>query len=152
MRKSMLKSISTTQARPHRQAILRPGQPVESVTYPRDDDPESGHFAIFQDDEIVAVASVLLGPLPFDREPQAWRIRGMGTYPHARGLGYGSMLICACIDHVASKQGEFIWCTARTPVLKFYAINGFVRYGDEFEIPGAGSHYIMYQRVSRPEG
>ena len=144
-----LRTISAAKARPHRGVILRPGQPVETVTYPGDDDPESGHFAVCLDDEIAAVASLFCNPVPFDPEPRAWRIRGMGVYPAFRRLGYGSSLIRACIDHMNSKEGQVLWCNARTPVLKFYAANGFRQYGDEFEISGAGPHYVMLREVIR---
>ena len=143
-----LKHITAQQARPHRQAILRPGQPPEAVIYAKDDNPETRHFAIFESDEILAVASLENDPFPFNGEVLSWRMRGVGTYPEARGRGYGAILIQASIDHALSKGGKYIWCNARVAAIPFYAASRFVQHGEKFNILGAGIHYMMYKEIS----
>ena len=79
-----LKHITAQEARPHRQEILRKGQPSESVTYAKDDNPETMHFAIAEGDKILAIASLEHEPFPLNGE-SAWRMRGVATYPEAQG-------------------------------------------------------------------
>lgn len=146
--KPKLKRVTAAETRPHRQTILRPGQPPETVVFAKDDDPESVHFAVFVDDEILAVASLANEAFPLTGETLAWRMRGVGTYPQARGSGYGTRLIQACIEHTQSKGGKYIWCNARVVALSFYTANGFEQRGDPFDIPGAGLHYLMYKKIS----
>jgi len=148
MNKATLKKITALEARPHRQAILRPGQPVETVIYKGDDAPSSAHFALLIDDEILAIATLVQDTFPLNGEKNAWRMRGVATYPHAQKRGYGSMLIQASIDYALSKGGKYIWCNARNAALVFYNRNGFTQHGEKFEIPGAGFHYMMYKKIA----
>ena len=143
----MIKEITAQETRPHRQAILRPEQPPETVIYAKDDDPETMHFAVFEGNEILAIASLEYDPFPLNGKP-AWRMRGVATYPEARGRGYGAMLVQASVDHVLSKGEKYIWCNARIAALPFYAASGFKQYGEKFNIPGAGIHYMMYREIA----
>ena len=147
MNKPAVKEITALDARPHRQAILRPGQPVETVIYEGDDAPSSAHFAVFLDSEIVAIATLVQDAFPLNGEKNAWRMRGVATYLHAQKRGYGSMLIQASVDYALSKGGKYIWCNARNAALIFYKRNGFTQHGKGFDIPGAGIHYMMYREI-----
>ena len=148
MNNPTLKLISAQETRPHRQAILRPGQSPETVIYPKDDHPETMHFAVFESNEILAIASLGNDPFPLNQEALSWRMRGVATYPQARGRGYGTMLIQASVDHALSKGGKYIWCNARIAAIPFYAASGFIQHGEKFDIPGAGFHYLMYREIS----
>jgi len=144
MKNYELKKITAAEARPHRQEILRKGQPVETVIYPKDDAPESVHFAIEKNGKVLAITTLLNDPFPVTGETAAWRMRGVATYPQARRKGYGSILIQACIDHARSQGGKVIWCNARIGALDFYFSSGFLQHGKPFDIPGAGEHYRLY--------
>ena len=72
-----------------------------------------------------------------------WRIRGMATEPDVRGEGFGAALVVACVEHVAARGGGELWCNARLGAVGFYRGAGFVVAGEEFDIPGIGTHVVM---------
>jgi GNAT superfamily N-acetyltransferase len=130
--------------------VLRPGQPLHELFFAGDDDPLAGHYGAFVGDDLTGIASVCpeaapAGALPF-AVAQPWRLRGMATLPHARGLGLGRALVDACLHHVARHGGDVLWCNARTPAAGFYLKMGFAVSGEEFEIPGIGPHFVMWRR------
>ena len=143
-----LKHITAQETRPHRQEILRKGQPPETVIYAKDDNLETIHFAIAEGDEILSIASLEHEPFPLNGK-SAWRMRGVATYPEARGRGYGAMLVQASIDHALSKGSKYIWCNARIAAIPFYTASGFTQHGEEFDIPGAGPHSMMYRKFPK---
>ena len=139
--------------RPLRHLVLRPGQPPESTIYPGDDDPDTVHFAAFEDGQLLGVASLYREPRAgANARAPAWRLRGMATAPHARGRGVGHALLAACRTHVAGEGGGELWCNARTPAAGFYAAAGFELASDEFDVPGIGPHVVMrvHVRARRP--
>lgn len=144
-----IRSIPASQARPLRQALLRPGQTREQVRYPGDEAARTLHAGAFAEGELVGIASVF--PHPGGDEPTAWRLRGMATDPALRGHGYGTRLLQACLGHVARLDGSYLWCNARTHAVGFYARHGFRACGDEFDLPGVGPHYRMERAVTRAD-
>jgi hypothetical protein len=36
-----------------------------------------------------------------------------------------------------------VWCNARSPVVGFYAREGFATEGEEFVLPSIGPHFLM---------
>jgi len=107
-----------------RESILRPGQPKENWIFEADDDPRTIHLAMKQDDEVVAIVSLL----PEDKEGCPWRLRGMAVRENLRGQGVGEELLVTLLGMV----DRGIWCTARKNVQEFYLKNGFEIFGDEF--------------------
>jgi len=132
---------------PLRQAVLRPNQGLDACVFPGDNDPETVHFAAYQGDAVIGIASIYRQPSPSGHAEDAWRLRGMATEPELRGTGIGGAVLSACIAQVESKGGELIWCNARTPAVKFYQRYGFCCIGEEFELPGIGPHYLMMKRM-----
>jgi len=49
---------------------------------------------------------------------------------------------------VAGQGGTMLWFNARTVAVPFYEKHGFATRGDEFEIPGVGPHYVMWQEFA----
>ncbi len=134
---------------PLRQQVLRPHQTFEQLALPSDDDPDTRHFAVFDDDEVIATGSVRREAPPWaPEEAGAWRVRGMATAPARRNRGVGAAVLAAVVDHVRSRGGGLVWCNARTPALSFYRRGGFVTRGDEWEDPEIGPHVAMERRVS----
>ena len=127
---AMIEKIAAEECYALRESILRPGQPKDNWTFDTDDDPRSIHLAFMQDQEVVAVVSLLPESLP-GSEDHAWRLRGMAVREDLQGQGIGEQLLQVLQTCVA---GKGIWCTARCNVEVFYANNGFVRVGDVFEM------------------
>ena len=67
----------------------------------------------------------------------------MATEPDVRGVGFGTALVAACVEHVAAAGGGELWCNARLAAVGFYRRVGFDVVSDEFEIPGIGPHVVM---------
>lgn len=142
----LIHAITAAETLPLRQVILRPHMPAESLAYPGDNAPDALHVGAFQDTELVGIASVSFEP--FEIEPRAWRLRGMATQEHVRGLGVGRALVKACVDHVIEHSGRLLWCHGRTSAWGFYRALGFEKFGNEFESSsGTGAHYVMIKRI-----
>ena len=110
-----------------RESILRPGQPKKNWTFATDDDPRTIHLAMKNDNEVVAIVS-LLPEKNEDVPNHPWRLRGMAVKHKLRGQGIGQRLLVALIE----KTNDGVWCTARKNVQNFYLQNGFEIYGNEF--------------------
>ena len=136
---------------PLRQQVLRPHRGIDSVRFDGDDDPRTAVYAsLTEDGEVVGTATALPEPCPWrPDEPAAWRLRGMATAEGARGLGVGTALLAAVVDHVTAAGGGLLWCKARTPARRFYARAGFREYGEEWVDPEIGPHVAMWLDLER---
>ncbi len=148
-----IRPVTAAETRPLRSAVLRPGQPPESLVYPGDEDPGTFHAGAVQDGEVVGIATVYPEPMPLapdaDVDPRrAFRLRGMATRPDLQGTGLGRAVLMRCLEHVRESGAEVLWCNARVGALGFYERLGFETIGDVFEIDGIGPHYVMWYRLS----
>lgn len=160
-----IRRITAAQTLSLRQKILRPGQAVQELVYPGDLDEVSFHAGAVERaggsseaDALVGVASVYRQAMEKAREQglealagtDAWRLRGMAVDDGLRGGGVGSMLLTACIAHVAASGGRVLWCNARLPAERFYLRHGFLRQSDVFEFPHIGPHIVMSRLIDQP--
>jgi GNAT superfamily N-acetyltransferase len=111
------------QARPLRQAILRPHQTLAETA--ESEPPDAFAVGAFDGEELIAVG--LIGP---DGEPGAWRIRGMATVPQARRRGVGTAVLGALIEHARSHGARRIWADARIPARSLYERAGLLSVSD----------------------
>lgn len=132
-----------------RREVLRPHETYAELVLPGDDDPETGHFAAFDDeDRVVGTSTVRREAPPWDAaHTSAWRLRGMATADGLRGQGIGAQVLAATIDHVAREGGGLLWCNARTPAIEFYRRAGFETRGEVWEEPKIGPHIVMLRWV-----
>lgn len=146
--------IAADQTIPLRSSVLRAGHPVSECMFPGDDDDLTFHAGAMLDGRIVSIASLYqeprtpdapggVTPGPAHAAGTAWRLRGMATEPDLRGSGAGRAALEACEAHARANGATLLWCNARTPAIGFYERMGWTAYGDEFEIPTAGPHYVM---------
>jgi ribosomal protein S18 acetylase RimI-like enzyme len=142
MRDMHVQEVSLEQTRALRQAILRPHETLEQLAA----DEPAGAFAVgaFDHSELVAVG--LIAP---DGGPGAWRVRGMATAPHARGVGAGTAVLDTLVKHALEHGASRVWCNARTPARSLYERAGFRVISDEFELPRIGPHFVMERRTNR---
>ena len=142
---------------PLRQVVLRPNQRTEELAEPRDDDPDAGHYAAFDD----AGHVVGTGTVGRHRPPWApggpggetgpgWQIRGMAVAPGQRGRGIGSAVLSALLAHVREHGGGLVWCNARVPARGLYEHAGFHTVGEPFELEHIGLHIVMATHVPPP--
>lgn len=142
-----VRPVDAAVVRPLRQAVLRPHERVEDLVWRGDLEPSTLHVAAFDDDRIVAVATIAEEPHPTAPAAGDWRVRGMATAPDTRGLGSGGALLRALLDHARAHGGRRAWCTARITARAFYERWGFIAEGDEFQLPHIGPHVIMATRL-----
>jgi GNAT superfamily N-acetyltransferase len=121
--------------------VLRAGLGPESVVWPGDDDPRTGHVLV----DGLAAGSVM------PQEDGSWRVRGMATAPEARGRGLGARVLRELVDHARAHGTTLVWCYARPAAMPLYARAGFVAVGEPFDEPGLGPHQRMELEVERLE-
>jgi predicted GNAT family N-acyltransferase len=141
------RSIGVEEARVLRQLILRPHLAPEENVYPGDEDDSSIHFGVFIDTKLVAIGSAFNEPQTKDGPATEWRIRGMAVLEKGRGAGFGAEILVGMLGKMAREGGTRVWANARTGVVGFYERHGFLRQGEEFELPGIGPHYVVAANV-----
>ncbi|WP_332451769.1 GNAT family N-acetyltransferase [Burkholderia ubonensis] len=142
--------IPAEQTYPLRAAVLLVGD-EQACALPGDHDPTTVHFAVRDDANIVAVASICEERLKDDPAPRAWRLRGMAVAPPMRGLGFGQLLVRLSIRRARQAGAELVWCTARESARDFYRALGFVADSPPFSMPTRPDlkFYLMKHPVTR---
>ena len=128
---------------PLRQAVLRPGRPMETAVFAGDDLASTKHFGAFRNGQLLCVASLYDAELPNEPGVAAIQLRGMATAPEAQRTGLGRALVLGCIAYAREKGARLLWCNARTYASGFYSKLEFEIVGKEFDIPDVGPHYRM---------
>jgi len=125
--------VDVSVVRPVRGEVLRAGRPLHTSVMPLDDHEDSRHLAVFMDDEVVSVGSILPGAPPWEPDAEgAWRVRGMATREGHRSRGYGEAVLAGLLRHARDRDGRLVWCAARLGATNFYARAGFETEGELF--------------------
>ena len=134
-----------------RHRMLREGLPIETASFPGDNDPATHHFAVYLSyggeniGSPIGCASFMWSPL--GQEP-AWQLRGMATETAYQGRGLGNRLLDCAEETLAQlSQVRTFWCNARASAVKFYEKNGWSCVSEVFDIPSAGPHREMVKRL-----
>lgn len=143
-----IKIITAAMTYPMRHSILRPNQSPQESVYPGDEDESTLHLGAFQEGELVGILSTYKEDSARFEESAGWRFRGMATLPEVRGNGYAAQLLSAAENWVAEKQGGYLWANARLNALGFYRKCGYQTYGDIFELPEIGPHYVIKKSLA----
>ncbi|KAG6831449.1 hypothetical protein H0H87_005121 [Tephrocybe sp. NHM501043] len=123
--------------------------PVSYVCLPEDD--HGLHLGGFLSDELVAIISFFLEPLPIntasinarDTHRQV-RFRKFACNPAFQGRGIGTKLLQFSLEHVKSHFNATIaWCDARTSTADWYANRGMKPFGEVFS-KGPVEYIRMY--------
>ena len=145
MNKIKVKKISYFETFPVRSAVLRQGKPIETCFFLGDDDKETVHFGLFDDVNLIGVASVFkVGNENFNKNNQ-FQLRGMAVLSKYQGMGFGRVIMDEICKLVVSKNAGVLWFNARETAVKFYQNFGFSVSGDAFEIPEVGTHFVMFR-------
>ncbi len=143
-----IRRVDAETVRPMRHQVLRWYQPFDAVRYPGDDDPDTAHFAAYDEQgEIVGIASAYRQPLPGTEDDHTWRLRGMATAEHVRGTGTGARLLAEAVEHATSGGGALMWCNARSTAVWFYERYGWTTVSDEFDDADNGPHFRMTRQL-----
>ena len=140
----MIRFIQAADVLPLRAAVLRNGQRApQDCVFVGDDDLESFHVGVEQNEQVVCVASFL----PQARDGysgKSYQLRGMATFPEHQSKGLGSQLVRFALAHLQQNDVDYIWCNAREAAFPFYQNLGFIFISESFDIPGIGPHKAMY--------
>ncbi|MCG7529996.1 GNAT family N-acetyltransferase [Psychrobium sp. MM17-31] len=134
----MIKRISPQQAYPLRQAILRPDGNLQDCMFDGDELPDTHHWGYFDDEELVAIASV------YQRNYQSYQghgrqLRSMAVSQGVQGKGVGQQLLTAICEYYAATD-NYLWANARVSAIAFYRRANFNVDDTVFDIAGVGPH------------
>ncbi len=143
----MIKFVAAEEILPIRNEVLREGKlTLDECRFPSDLNEGAFHLGNFEEDQLVSIASFH----PQNVEGHigtGYQLRGMATVPGFQGKGMGSRLLGFAIVYLGGQQIDYLWCNARKAALNFYADIGFEIISEEFDVPGIGSHYMMYLKI-----
>lgn len=142
-----VRQIQTLETIPLRWAVLRPGKPEKTAHFQGDDDPQTRHFGLYRNQELVGIASLFAIEAPNMPGISAFQLRGMAIAPAHQRAGLGADLLRGCIKHVIATGARVLWCNARTSAAGFYRKHGFEILEGEFEIPDVGPHFRMLLKL-----
>lgn len=128
-------------------AILRPHQSIEQCKYEEDHAKGSFHLGAFFEGKLISIASFSPQIQPLITESPAYRLRGMATLVGYRDQKGGSTLIKHAEEKLAENGVQAVWCNARSHVKGYYSKLGWDELGEPFEIPGIGTHIVMYKTL-----
>lgn len=134
--KFVVESLSVSEVRPLRLAVLRRDTPTKNVVLGGDDDPDTRHLAIRDGGPgggtVVATSSWSESASPDRPGARALQLRGMAVADSHRRLGLGLLLIDAGVALAAERGIPWVWANARDSALDFYTAAGFEVVGDGF--------------------
>ncbi|GAA3940555.1 1-(5-phosphoribosyl)-5-[(5-phosphoribosylamino)methylideneamino]imidazole-4-carboxamide isomerase [Chitinophaga oryziterrae] len=118
-----IRRIATEDTLELRRDVLYPGETLEAVKVPGDED--GLHFGLFEEAQLVGVVSLFL------RRTDA-QFRKLAVHPACQGKGYGRMLIHHLIELCRKDHVSLLWCHARDTAATFYTQFGFTQVGEYF--------------------
>jgi GNAT superfamily N-acetyltransferase len=136
--------IQTEETFPLRQKVLKPNSELSACYLPKDNDTDTFHLAVKENNEIIAIGTFNKSNLNFFKEENQYNLKGMATCKDYQGKNVGTMLMEFAISHLSSKGVTLLWCNARVSSMGFYEKMGFKPIGDVFEIGQAGLHQTMF--------
>ncbi|RXF79752.1 GNAT family N-acetyltransferase [Bacillus subtilis] len=142
-----VKTISAEDTYEIRHRILRPHQSIEQCKYEEDHAKGSFHLGAFFEGKLISIASFSPQNQPLITESPAYRLRGMATLEGYRDQKGGSTLIKYAEEKLAKNGVQAVWCNARSHVKGYYSKLGWEVLGEPFEIPGIGTHIVMYKTL-----
>lgn len=143
-----IKEITAIETYIVRHPILRNGKPIENCHFEGDEDENTVHFGLFDNEKLIGVISVFENNnTSFYPEKQA-QIRGMAVLETFQKRGFGSILLEHAETHLRNKKTELIWFNARDSAVLFYKKLGFITFGSSFIIPDVGEHFLMMKKLT----
>ena len=128
-----------------RHKMLRADFPYEECSFPGDEDGRTFHIGAFDEGKLVAVASFYYENNQAFPAPHQYRLRGMATLPAYQTQGFARTLLQTAFPIIKQNMCKLLWCHARSSAIEFYQKSGMEKYGDEFDIPGIGPHFLMWK-------
>jgi len=144
-----IEEVNVEEILPVRQTVLRNGKPREECFFEGDLAEETIHLALYNNEELVAIASILKDTSEKIDTNNQYRLRGMAVVPNQQIKGYGRHLLLYAEDLIQQKAPATLWFNARTTAVDFYQKNNFQVFGKEFDIPNVGPHFLMFKNYEQ---
>ena len=119
-----------------RRDVLYPGQPLEKIRLPEDDD--GTHLGLFDDNKLISVLS-------YFKSEHSIQFRKFATLEAFQGKGYGSELLNYLLEICATEGFERIWCNARKNASAFYSKFGFRETEHDFQKDGID--FVIMEKI-----
>lgn len=139
--------IRTEDTYPLRLLVLRPGGVIEDTHFANDRLEGCFHLGVTVSEEIICVGSFYPEKHKGLKGWKQFRLRGMATHPDHQGKGAGEKLMRLALEHLQAQNADLLWCNARIKAVPFYERLGLQVEGDDFEIEGIGTHYLMWRKI-----
>lgn len=120
-----------------RRDVLYPGQPLDKIRLPEDDN--GTHLGLFDENKLISVLS-------YFKIENSIQFRKFATLEAFQGKGYGSELLNYLLE-IGIKEGfDTIWCNARKNAANFYSKFGFLETDNTFQKDGI-DYVIMEKKL-----
>lgn len=143
-----IKEIPVSQVYPIRQEVLRPGKPARECDFPGDSHHSTFHLGLFENQQLVGVASFMNTAFSKFEVPHQFQLRGMAVLDAFKGHGYGAALLLEGEKKLRKRETPLLlWFNARDYAVGFYEKYGYQTIGEKFEIPGVCEHIVMFKHL-----
>ena len=142
-----IKKISSQETFPVRHPVLRAGRPLKDCVFEGDNLKTTIHFGLFENKQLLGVASFFKKNHFFFKETTQFQLRGMAILKDFQGKGLGQILLEFGENELKKQNIHYIWCNARIIAVPFYEKQGYQKKGVPFDIKGIGDHYVMFKKI-----
>ena len=119
-----------------RREVLYPGQPLDKIVLPND---ENGiHLGLFDHNKLISVLS-------FFNNDQSIHLRKFATLEPYQRKGYGTELLNYLLDLSEVENYKHIWCNARKNASGFYSKFGFKETENSFQKDG--HDFVIMEKI-----
>jgi GNAT superfamily N-acetyltransferase len=128
--------------------ILRPGQPRENCIYTNDDQQNTFHLAVVNEENKIICNGTFMQEAhsEFSDAVFPFRLRGMATDTAYQKQGLGRKIIEAAEVELKKRNCDLLWFNARVSAEGFYKKLGYISIQKIFDIPLAGPHKVMFKK------
>ena len=144
-----IKKISAEETYPIRLEVLRNNIPLPH-TFNGDFDENTFHLGAFKNNQLIAVSSFMKVSEPEFKGSQ-YQLRGMATLVLFQGSGAGKLMVEDAVERLKRSSIDVLWCNARVIAVPFYEKQGFLTFGELFDIKHVGPHYVMLKELNSYE-
>lgn len=137
--------VSVSEILSVRQQVLRQGKPLEACMMEADNLSTTQHFALKDNQKVVAIATVMEQKSDFFSEEKQVRLRGMAVLQEFQNQQLGKKLLTQIETSFVRPHYDLMWFNARLKAIPFYKKIGFEVIGKQFLIEGIGEHFVMYK-------
>jgi len=119
-----------------RREVLYPGQPLDKIVLP--DDENGMHLGLFDDHKLISVLS-------FFKNDNSIHLRKFATLEPYQRKGYGTELLNYLLEIAEAESYERIWCNARKNASGFYSKFGFKETENSFQKDG--HDFVIMEKI-----